>query len=90
MFDHWKNYAEHFGSAPPADLIVVPDEIGAKSVVCLLGEGFRPRVRVLPHLAIEAAADRIEASGIAVDPGTIALLLDPTEKADDSDTIGGP
>jgi hypothetical protein len=81
VFDHWKNYAEHFGSGPPADIIVVPDEIGARSLVRLLGEDMRPRVHVLPHLAIEGAADRIAASGIATDPGTIALLLDPTEKA---------
>ena len=81
VFDHWKNYAKHFGSGPPADIIVVPDEIGAKSVVRALGEEVRPRVRILPHLAIEAAADRIAASGIAADPGIIAFLLDPTERA---------
>jgi hypothetical protein len=83
VFDHWKNFAEHFGSGPPADVIVVPDEIGARSIVRVLGEDVRPRVRVLPHLAIEAAADRIAASGIASEPGTVALLLDPTEKADE-------
>ncbi len=54
-----------------------------KSVVRVLGEDMRPRVQILPHLAIEAAADRIAASRIAADPGTIALLLDPTEKADE-------
>ena len=82
VFDHWKNYAEHFGSGAPADVIVVPDEIGAGSVMHVLGDDMRPRVRVLPHLAIEAAADRIAASGIVAEPGTIALLLDPTEAAD--------
>jgi hypothetical protein len=82
VFDHWKNYAEHFGRGPLADVIVVPDSIAAKSVVRVLGEDVGPRVRVLPHLAIEAAADRIAASGIVEEPGTIALLLDPTEKAD--------
>jgi hypothetical protein len=82
VFDHWKNYAEHFGNGSPADIIVVPDEIGAKSVVRVLGEDVRPRVRILPHLAIEAAADRIAASGVAEEAGTIALLLDPTEPGD--------
>jgi hypothetical protein len=82
VFDHWKNYAEHFGSGAPADVIVVPDEIGAGAVMRVLGDDMRPRVRILPHLAIEAAADRIAASGLATDPGTIVLLLDPTEATD--------
>jgi hypothetical protein len=82
VFDHWKNYAEHFGGGPLADVIVVPDETGARSIARVLGEEVRRRVRVLPHLAIEAAADRIAASGIAAEPGTVALLLDPTEKSD--------
>ena len=82
MFDHWKNYAEHFGDGPLADIIVVPDEIGAKSIARIFGEDVWPRIRILPHLAIEASADRIAASGIEVEPGTVALLLDPTETSD--------
>jgi hypothetical protein len=82
VFDHWKNYAAHFGNGPLADVIVVPDAIAAGSVADLLGDAARSRVRILPHLAIEAAADRILASGIVAEPGTIALLLDPTEAAD--------
>jgi hypothetical protein len=82
VFDHWKNYAEHFGSGPLADIIVVPDEIGAKSVASVLGEKVQPRIRILPHLSIEAEADRIAASGVAAESGTVALLLDPTEKSD--------
>lgn len=82
VFDHWKNYAEHFGSGPLADVIVVPDDIAARSIARVLGEEVRSRLRILPHLAIEAAADRIAASGIAMEPGTAALLLDPTEKSD--------
>lgn len=83
VFDHWKNYAEHFAGGSPADVIVVPDEIAAKSILRVFSENMRPRVRVLPHLAIEAAADRIAASGIAAEPGTVALLLDPTETGDE-------
>jgi hypothetical protein len=82
VFDHWKNYAAHFGNGPLADVIIVPDKLAAGSVVDVFGDAAQSRVRILPHLAIEAAADRILASGIAAEPGTIALLLDPTEAAD--------
>lgn len=82
VFDHWKNYREHFGRGKLADIIVVPDEIAGRTVTEVLGEEVGPRVRILPHLAIEAAADRILAASIAVQPETIALLLDPTEAAD--------
>jgi hypothetical protein len=82
VFDHWKNYAAHFGNGPLADVIVVPDKIAFDSVVDVFGDAAQSRVRILPHLAIEAAADRVLASGISAEPGTIALLLDPTEAAD--------
>jgi hypothetical protein len=82
VFDHWKNYAAHFGNGPLADVLVVPDKIAFDSVVEVFGEATQLQVRILPHLAIEAAADRVLASGIAEEPGTVALLLDPTEAAD--------
>jgi hypothetical protein len=82
VFDHWKNYGAHFGNGPLADVLVVPDKIAFDSVVEVFGEAAQSRVRILPHLAIEAAADRVLASGIVEEPGTIALLLDPTEAAD--------
>lgn len=82
VFDHWKNYAAHFGDGPLPDLIAVPDKIAAASIVDLFGNATRSRVRILPHLAIEAAADRILTSGIVAQTGTVALLLDPTEAAD--------
>jgi hypothetical protein len=82
VFDHWKNYAAHFGDGPLPDVIVVPDAIAAASIVDLFGNETRSRIRVLPHLAIEAAADRILTSGIVEETGMVALLLDPTEAAD--------
>ena len=82
VFDHWKNYAEHFGSGPPADSIVVPDEVGRLLLTSALGGDADKRVEVLPHVAIEAAADRILASDVTTQPGCITLLLDPTEAED--------
>lgn len=82
VFDHWKNYAEHFGAGPLADAIVVPDEIGRALLVSALGGDAAQRVEVLPHVAIEAAADRVLASKVAMQPGCVTLLLDPTEAED--------
>jgi len=82
VFDHWKNFAEHFGSGPMPNVIVVPDEIARELAVAALGADAAPRIRVLPHLGVEAAADRILASGVPTRPGVIAMLLDPTEAAD--------
>jgi len=82
MFDHWKNYAEHFRPGPLADLILVPDEIGRSLALAALGAEAGPRLRILPHLALEAAVDRIAALRCPVTPGMIAFLLDPTELAE--------
>ena len=82
VFDHWKNYAAHFDPDHLPDTIVVPDEISRRNLISALGETATDRVRVLPHLAIEAAADRILDSGVTPEPGTIVLLLDPTERDD--------
>jgi hypothetical protein len=81
-FDHWKNYAQHFGDGAPADAITVPDETGRRLLLEALGMAIEARVHVLPHLGIEAAVDRIRAFGLDVQPGTVALLLDPTEPED--------
>jgi hypothetical protein len=83
VFDHWKNYAAHFDAGRLPDTIVVPDEISRRMLTSALGDVATDRVRVLPHLAIEAAADRILSIGDAPQPGTIVLLLDPTERDDD-------
>jgi hypothetical protein len=82
VFDHWKNFAQHFGNGPLPDSIVVPDEIGERLLVAELGEGITSSVHVLPHLALEAAADRVRSYATASN-GNIAVLLDPTEAADD-------
>jgi hypothetical protein len=79
VFDHWKNYAEHFGGGPLADVVVVPDEVGRRLLTSALGHDGEERIVVLPHVAIEAAADRILASNVATQPGWVTLLLDPTE-----------
>jgi hypothetical protein len=83
VFDHWKNYAAHFDIDHLPDTIVVPDEISLRMLTSALGEIATDRVSILPHLAIEAAADRILSCGGAPQPGTILLLLDPTEPDDD-------
>lgn len=82
LFDHWKNFAEHFGPGPLPDIIIVPDQVGRELAVAALGDDAAPRVRVLPHLAIEAAAHRVMAYGPVTDAGIVALLLDPTEPSD--------
>lgn len=81
VFDHWKNHAAHFDREQLPDTIVVPDELSRRMLVSALGETVTDRVQILPHLAIEAAADRIFASGVTRQPGMILLLLDPTESA---------
>ena len=39
VFDHWKNYAAHFGKGPLPDVIVVPDVVAAGLIAELLGSG---------------------------------------------------
>jgi hypothetical protein len=82
LFDHWKNYAEHFAGGPLPDVVVVPDEIGHGQLLSAVGEHAASRVRVLPHPGIDAAAERVSAYDIAVQPDMVALLLDPTELSD--------
>jgi len=82
IFDHWKNYAEHFGAGALTDAIVVPDAFAREQLVFALGERAASRGHVLPHLAIEAAAERIATSGVRAEIGLIAVMLDPTEAAD--------
>jgi hypothetical protein len=82
VFDHWKNYAAHFGAGPLPDVVVVPDEDGRDGLVSTYGDAIASRIRILPHAAIEAAVDRIRALQMSVERGTIAMLLDPTDLAD--------
>jgi len=82
VFDHWKNFGAHFGSASLPEIIVVPDEIGKQMLLAELGGHTRSRVQVLPHLALQAAEDRVRSYDV-VSSGVIAVLLDPTELADD-------
>jgi len=82
LFDHWKNYAENFGDGPLSDVIVVPDEVGRRLLTSALGPHAEVRAVVLPHVAIEAVADRILASKVSTQPGSVTLLLDPTEAED--------
>jgi hypothetical protein len=81
-FDHWKNYAEHFCEGALADAITVPDEAGRRLLLQALGVAIEDRIHVLPHLGIEAAVDRVRALGLDAQPGTFAMLLDPTEPED--------
>jgi hypothetical protein len=81
VFDHWKNYAEHFQPDLLADQIVVPDETGRQALLAAIGPGHAGRVSVLAHLGIDAAVARIQAHALRL-PGTVAVLLDPTEAAD--------
>lgn len=78
LFDHWKNYREHFEGEPLPGLIVVPDELGHRLLLEALGPVAAPAARILPLLSLEAAVDRVRSFG-AVEPGLAALLLDPTE-----------
>jgi hypothetical protein len=82
VFDHWKNYAEHFSGGTLADVIVVPDMIAHQQFLGAVALHAAPCLRVLPHPGIEAAAGRVAAYGAPVRKGTIALLLDPTEASD--------
>lgn len=81
VFDHWKNYAEHFQADLVADQIVVPDETGYEALLAAIGVQHAARVSVLPHLGIDAAVSRIRGHSLRL-PDTIAVLLDPTEAAD--------
>ena len=80
VFDHWKNYREHFEAAALPDLIVVPDPLGHRLLLEALGPAAGPLAIILPLLSLEAAVDRVRNFGGA-EPGLIALLLDPTEPA---------
>ena len=82
VFDHWKNFAEHFESGPLPDMIVVPDELARRLLLAATGAEAASRVQVLPHLALEAAVERVRSWGSIGDSGTIGLLLDPTEPGD--------
>jgi hypothetical protein len=81
-FDHWKNYAEHFGENPLPDIVVVPDTIAREQILAAIGPRVAPRLRILPHPGIDAAAQRVASCEAKVQPGLIALLLEPTETAD--------
>jgi hypothetical protein len=82
VFDHWKNYAEHFGDNPLPDIVVVPDTIAQEQFLAAVGAHAAPRLRVLPHPGVDAAAERVMSCRVEVKPGLIAMLLDPTEAAD--------
>ena len=82
VFDHWKNYAEHFLPDLLPDTIVVPDELGKRALLAAIGSEHAGRVVILPHLGVEAAVQRILGFSHQHLPGVIALLLDPTESQD--------
>jgi hypothetical protein len=82
LFDHWKNYAEHFAGGPLADVVVVSDDIARNQFLSVVGRQAASRVKVLPHPGIDAAAERVSVHGVAVQPDMVALLLDPTELSD--------
>jgi dTDP-4-amino-4,6-dideoxygalactose transaminase len=82
IFDHWKNYGEHFAGGALADAIVVPDDVARTALMAALGEAAARRVQVLPHLALAAAVERIAKRPLCPEAGLIAVLLDPTEAAD--------
>lgn len=81
MFDHWKNYREHFDGAPLPDLIVVPDALGHRLLLDAWGPAAEPAARILPLPSLEAAVDRVR-SFAGAEPDLAALLLDPTEPSD--------
>jgi hypothetical protein len=78
LFDHWKNYREHFEGQPLPGLIAVPDELGHRLLLEALGPAAAAAARILPLLSLEAAVDRVRSFG-GTEPGMAALLLDPTE-----------
>jgi hypothetical protein len=82
VFDHWKNYAEHFGGRPLPDVIVVPDTIAQAQFLAAVGAHAEPHLQILPHPGIDAAAERVMSCQAEARQGVIALLLDPTEVAD--------
>jgi hypothetical protein len=77
VFDHWKNYGEHFRPDLLPDTIVVPDALGRKALLSAIGQQHADRVVELPHVGVEAAALRI-LSYPEREPGMLAVLLDPT------------
>ena len=81
VFDHWKNYADHFRADLLPDTIVVPDALSRQTLLSAIGVQHAYRVVELPHVGLEAATMRI-LSYSERDPGTIALLLDPTVASD--------
>jgi hypothetical protein len=82
IFDHWKNFAPPFGGAALPELIVVPDDLAQRLLLEAIGADVAPRIRVLPHLALEAAVARVLALAPSASAGIVALLLDPTEMSD--------
>lgn len=82
VFDHWKNYAEHFQPhLLLPDTIVVPDALGRQALLSAIGAQHAERVVELPHVGVEAAALRI-LSYPEREAGMVAVLLDPTVAAD--------
>lgn len=81
VFDHWKNYAEHFQPDLLPDTIVVPDDLGRRALLLAIGTQHAERVVELPHVGIEAATLRI-LSYPDREAGMVAMLLDPTVAAD--------
>lgn len=82
VFDHWKNYGQHFCPDLMPDKIIVPDLKGKYDLLSSIGKNYSERVDVLPHVSIEAGATRIKKMKCRK-PGTIAFLLDPTVQSDD-------
>jgi len=85
---HSNRLRTQFGTGPLADIIYVPDALGSRLLSRRWARRSRCASACCPHLALEAAADRVIACGGVTRPDTIALLLDPTEPADGSAMIG--
>lgn len=81
VFDHWKNYGEHFRLNLFPDVIVVPDDVARKALIDAIGARCDCRVITKPHVGIEATTTRILHIADR-QPGTIAFLLDPTIMSD--------
>ena len=83
LFDHWKNYAEHFAGGRLPCVVVLPDEFARQGFRAALGGSpdCECELAILPHPGIDAAVQRVRAFAPPAEP-VVALLLDPTEIGD--------
>ena len=83
VFDHWKNYSEHFDGELLPNVIVVQDSISHDQLLAAVGERASARIRVLPHPGIDAAAERVSGYGQIVQQrsltGWVMIGADPSQ-----------